>query len=322
MPGMARTPTTTVEEIKERIAFNLSEHRVPAGPGRIGGVTIELRKAVTRTFRAHWTGFKILFPESILLLRAHLNDGRFWAEGYISRLRPSWVLAFRKDPPKVRGTGTARPDDVLAHPHAVEVAWSQRRRLVDAGVIPQEELIRMEDFDDPIEAVDEFFNYTSFYVLKAIDASWSDLGYSPDPSVGWDRDQEVVASLPMEAAIDESLKKSDILWITPEGDSRPLPCWFVYRDGKAYVLSGERQQVIPRAARVRNAKVVTRWKGRDARMAEFDAYVRPITAADAGEFDELAEALLAKRQSVTGTPEENLERLRRECVILELTPRS
>ena len=40
----------------------------------------------------------------------------------------------------------------------------------------------MEDFDDPLEAVDEFFNYTAWYVLRAVEAEWDQLGYVPEPS--------------------------------------------------------------------------------------------------------------------------------------------
>jgi hypothetical protein len=160
-------------------------------------------------------------------------------------------------------------------------------------------------------------------VVKTIGEQWQKFGYTADPSIGWDRGEQAAASIPIDAAIDEGLKKSDIIWITPDNsrEGRAIPCWFVYKDGKAYVLSGERQQIIPDATRVRDTKVVTRWKMRDARLTEFRAAARPITAASPEEFTEIATLLLNKRQSVTGTPQENLDRLMRACVILELTPR-
>jgi hypothetical protein len=318
---VART-AVGLDEIKDRVARNLSERRIAEGDGETGRLTLVLRKGVTRTFRAHWTGFKLLYPRNTLLLRAELKDGSLWAEGYISTDQPSWVLAFRKTPPKARGSGGPRPDDKFTHQEHVDEALAHRRQMVEGGLIPDEELIRMEDYDDPIEAADGFFNYASFYVLKAVDASWDQFGYSIDPSVAWDRDEQHAAAVPIDAAIDEGLKKSDILWLTPNtAPERPIPCWFVYREGRAYVLSGERQQVIPDANRVRDAHVVTRWKMRDARLAEFDAAIRQIDARNPKEFEEIAQLLLAKRQSVTGTPEENIGRWMRECVILELTPR-
>lgn len=319
---MARTLQITIDDLKDQIARNLSESRVPPGKGEVGALTFSLERAVARTFRAHWTGFKLLYQGNTVVLKAAVHDGHYWTEGYISTSQPSWVLAFRDKPPK-REKGAARPDDELAKPREVEIALAQRQQLIRAGIISEEELIRMEDFDSPIEAIDAFFNYTTFYILKTIGATWSHFGYIPDPSIGWERGEHAAASIPIDAALDEGLKKSDIMWITPDTarDRKPVPCWFVYKDGKAYVLSGERQQIIPGAARMREAKVVTRWKMRDARLTEFSATVRLITAANREEFTDIAQLLLAKRQSVKGTPDENLERWMRECVILELTPR-
>ena len=310
-----------LDEIRDRIAKNLSERRVGEGPGQLGTVIVAQRRNVTRTFKAHWTGFKIFYPGSCVLLRADLTDASFWSEAYIAAERPCWVLSFRKTPPKARGSGGPRPDDKFTSAQHVDQALEHRRRMIETGLAADEELIRMEDFDDPIEAIDAFFNYTTFYVLKSIEATWDQLGYVPDPSIGWKKDEEAAAALPIDTAIDEGLKKSDIIWLTPNtAPDRPIPCWFVYKDGRAFVLSGERQQVIPQAHRVRDVHVVTRWKGRDVRLVDFDAGIRQI-AGDDPEFDEIAQLLINKRQSVTGSIDEIIERYRRECVILELIPR-
>jgi hypothetical protein len=315
-----RTGPVTTAAIKARIAKRLAEYHVTPGPGEIGVLTFALQRAVTRTFRAHWTGFKLIFTGATVVMRADVSGGRLWTEGYISTTQPSWVLAFRKEPPKVRGSGGPRPDDKLSSQESIEVAIAHRKRLIEAGVIPDEELIRMEDLDDPLEAVDSFFNYTEWYVLRALDSDWDQMGYIPDPSIGWGPEDEASASFPIDQAVEEGLKKSDIIWVTYEKRKPPVPCWFVYKDGKAYVLSGEREQTIPNAANLREVHVNTRWKGRDAAMAEFDASVRVITPDDP-EFEQIAQLLMAKRQSMRGTAEEILDRWRRECVILELTPR-
>lgn len=311
-----------MEDLKGRIAHNLSEYRVARGAGSIGSLTIALDRAVTRTLRAHWTGFKLFYPGPVLVLRAELSDGRFWSEGYISTSQPSWVLVFRNKPHSARGSsGRPRPDDELAHPQYVQTALEQRRRHIEAGLITEEELIRMEDLDSPLESIDEFFNYTSLYILKSIDATWAQMGYSVDPSLPWQEYDYQVASVPFDAAIQEGLKKSDIIWITPDTQPRrPIPCWFVLKDSKVYVLSGERQQRIPNATAVRDVDVVTRWKGRDVRLVDFSAAVRIITPADP-EFEEIASLMINKRQSVVGSPEEVTERWKRDCLILELTPR-
>lgn len=318
------TTQISTELLKERIARRLSDYRIPPGSGSAGTLSIALARRVSRTFRAHWTGFKITYLKPTILLQARLSDGSFWSEGYISSHQPSWVLAFRKEPHKSRGSGGPRPEDQAAPEQHVETSLAQRRAQIEAGLVPDEELIRMEDYDDPIEAVDAFFNFTVLYMLKARRLEFSALGYEADPSIEWSKLAQVQADLPVEAAIDQGLKKSDIIWITPDTDPnrRPVPCWFVYtKEGRLFVLSGERQQTIPNVESVRDVHVVTRWKGRDVRLAEFDASVRPITASDASEFEEIATLLLNKRQSVRETTDASIERWKRECVILELTPR-
>ena len=319
-------PKTLVQppdEIRHRVAKRLSEYQVPRGPGELGTLAIAQERNLTRTFKAHWTGFSLLFPLPTVLLSATLNNHTYWSEGYISpdHGQPSWVLAFRRDPPKARGSGGPRPDDKLSDAYSVETSLAQRHKLIDAGQVPHEELIRMEDFDDPLEAVDEFFNYTNWYVLRAIEATWHQLGYVPEASIGWGADEEATAGLPAQPAILEGLKKSDIIWITPDTSKRALPVWFVYRNDKIYVLSAEPQQMVPDAAHVREAQVALRWKGRDARLVDFDSSVRVIGPEDHQEFEEIGALLVGKRQSVQGTVEDIVARWMSQGVILELTPR-
>jgi hypothetical protein len=308
-------------EVLSRIARRLSDYEVPKGPGELGTLSIARERNLTRTFKAHWTGFKLLFPKPTILLSAILSDGTFWSEGYISPQPPSWVLAFRRDPHKDRGSGGPRPDDKLGLEASIETSLAQRHKLIDSGQIPHEELIRMEDFDDPLEAVDEFFNYTAWYVLRAVDAEWDQLGYVPERSSGWGADEDRLATLPIGPAIEEGLKKSDIIWVTPDTSNLSLPCWFVYRNGKIFVLSAEPQQIVPGARNVREAKVSLRWKGRDARLVDFDASVRVIGPENQAEFHEIGALLVAKRQSVSGTVEDIVARWMSAGVILELTPR-
>jgi hypothetical protein len=125
----------------------------------------------------------------------------------------------------------------------------------------------------------------------------------------------------MGPAIEEGLKRSDIIWITPDTSNRSLPCWFVYKNEKIYVLSAEIQQLVPDARRVREAKVALRWKGRDARLVDFEASVRVIGPESSAEFEEIGALLVAKRQSVHGTVEDIVARWMSDGVILELTPR-
>jgi len=93
------------------------------------------------------------------------------------------------------------------------------------------------------------------------------------------------------------------------------------RNGKIWVLSAEAQQIVPDARNVKEAKVALRWKGRDARLVDFDATVRVIGPENRAEFEEIGALLVAKRQSVSGSVEDVIARWMSAGVILELTPR-
>jgi hypothetical protein len=127
----------------------------------------------------------------------------------------------------------------------------------------------------------------------------------------------------MDKAIQESLKKSTIIWLRwkdPDtGEERTAPVWFVYYQDKIYVLSGERQQTIPKADRLRAADVILRWKGKNAQVAELPADVRVVPQSD--EWDELAERIAEKRLNIPGVPGDTARRWRDECVILEISIR-
>lgn len=319
---MLKTQKITIQELKTRIANRIADYGIPKGVGSGGTVEIFLASGVTRTFRAHWTGFRLTYQNPTIVMKAALKDGSFWAEGYISPDQPSFVIAFRKEPHKSRGTGAERPDDKFSSPQSLETSRSVTAARVEAGLVADEETIRYEDFDDPLEAVDEFFNYFSFYCLRAVEADWSQFGFVTDESIRWDDMGFDLRATPDQARIEEGLKRSDILWLSVDTDpgGKPVPCWFLYnKEKRLFVLSGEPEQRIPYAADAKRAHVVTRWKGRDVAMVDFDAKVRPITAADP-EFEPIAEQLVAKRQSVRGSAADTIQSWMRDGVILELIP--
>ncbi|HEU5003191.1 MAG TPA: hypothetical protein VFW71_10500 [Actinomycetota bacterium] len=321
-PPPKRALSGPAEEVRFRLAGRLADYRVSKGPGELGTLHIGLERHIVRAFKAHWTGFKLTFPKSTMFLTAAVNSGEYWSEAYVSIHQPSWVLAFRKDPHKARGSGGPRPEDKLSAETAVDIAHTHRRGLIDAGRIAHEELIRMEDFDDPLEAVDEFFNYTTWYVLRAIDASWSQLGYQPDPSIFWGPDEEAAASAPPLRGLVEGLEASETIWITPE-DGVTIPTrQFVYRPGHIFVLSAD-QNKIANARDMRTAQVALRWKGRDARLVDFPATVRVIGPENRVEFGEVARLILEERYPARAhgpAGEETLRRWFEDGVILEFTP--
>jgi hypothetical protein len=133
--------------------------------------------------------------------------------------------------------------------------------------------------------------------------------------------QAAPTKLPKET--EDGLKKSDVIWVGVERDGRrtTIPAWFVYRNGKIYVLSqrepGPQEQTVPGIGQAKEFVVVTRRKGRDTSLEEFTAAPRLLEGA---EWEDAAKALADKRKSRAGAPDQSVQRWRGSCDILELTP--
>ena len=67
--------------------------------------------------------------------------------------------------------------------------------------------------------------------------------------------------------------------------------------------------------------MAVRWKGRDARLVDFEAAVRVIGPDRQDEFEEIGQLLVGKRQSVQGSVDDVIRRWMAQGVILELSPR-
>ena len=132
--------------------------------------------------------------------------------------------------------------------------------------------------------------------------------------------QDAPAKLPKE--FEEGLKKSDVVWVGVHRSGRDyaIPAWFVYRNGKIYVLSqrerGLEEQTIPGIGDP-DMLVVTRRKLRDTALDRFSATPRKLEGA---EWEEMAKVLVDRRRSRAGPPAESLARWRKTCDIYELTP--
>ena len=138
MTTMLKTQKITVQELKAQIANRIAEYSIAKGVGTGGTLEISLAQGVTRTFLAHWTGFRLTYQRPIIVMKATLKDGSFWSEGYISPDQPSFVLSFRKKPHKSRGTGAERPDDKFSSAQALETSRSLTAARVEAGLVADE----------------------------------------------------------------------------------------------------------------------------------------------------------------------------------------
>ena len=123
--------------------------------------------------------------------------------------------------------------------------------------------------------------------------------------------------------VEDGLKKSDVAWIGVEHDGRDIavPAWFVYRNGRMYLLSSNEpsleEQSIPGLPEANELIVITRRKYRDTSLGRFHAAARMLEGA---EWDEAAKYLADRRRDRHGPPENAIKRWRGTCAIAELTP--
>jgi hypothetical protein len=123
--------------------------------------------------------------------------------------------------------------------------------------------------------------------------------------------------------VEDGLKKSDVIWagVEHQGKEVTAPVWFVYRQGKIYLLSSREpsltEQTVPGIPDATELLVVTRRKYRDTSLERFRAAVRIL---EGPEWDQAAALLADRRRDRHGPPGEAIKQWRGSCVIAELTP--
>lgn len=118
-----------------------------------------------------------------------------------------------------------------------------------------------------------------------------------------------------------TLKKSAIIWLTipqPGGGTVTRPAWFVYRDGKVFVLTGPDEQDLTNIDEADEVQLTARSKDVRASVGTVPAAVR-VVDNDSDEFDEVAETGLSNRLNLVDG-HDALERWRATCKMVELTP--
>ena len=261
----------------------------PQGAKAVLRVGVE--EHVRRIVQAYWTPFQAEVPGRSISLHLEVPDPRVhWGECYLSPDNNSWFFFFGE-------------------------------RESDGEV----QLLYYEQHPTAADGLRNFFDHANWYVLTATDHSWDDVTFSIADELQWGEQFAVREATSVSPAVQESLKKSTIMWLrwrSPEGE-HTMPVWYLYdaKAGKIYVLSGERQQVLPGAQQMRECDVILRWKGKNSSVAEIGADVRVIRGTDP-DWSEVADRVAEKRLNIPGTPEDTARRWRDECVILELTLRS
>ncbi|MFP5353030.1 MAG: hypothetical protein ACLGIB_10760 [Actinomycetota bacterium] len=280
--------------ILREVASAIGRHGLKQGEaGTAKGVLrVGVEEHVKRIIQAYWTPFQAEVPGRSIALHLEIPDPRVhWGECYLSPDHVCWFFFF----------GERESDGEI-------------------------QLLYYEQHNDFRDAIRYFFDHASWYLLTATDNSWDSLVFQIEDDLHWGEEYEIRESTSINPAVQESLKKSTIMWLRwrlPDGAEHTMPVWYFFdsKAGKIYVLSGERQQVLPGADRIRQCDVILRWKGKSASVAELGADVRVIRGVDP-EWDEIADRVAEKRLNIPGTPEDTAKRWRDECVILELTLRS
>lgn len=261
----------------------------PAGAKAV--LRVDVEEDVRRIVQVYWTPFQAEIPGRCIALHLEVPDPRVhWGELYLSPDHVNWFFFF----------GERESDG------EIQLLYYEQHATVD-------------------DALRNFFDHANWYILTATDQTWDNVVFSISDGLQWGEQYAVREATSITPAVQESLKKSTIMWLrwrTADGE-HTMPVWYLYdaKAGKIYVLSGERQQFLPGAETIRDCTVILRWKGRNANVAEIGADVRVIRGTDA-DWTEIADKVAEKRLNIPGTPEDTARRWRDECVILELTLRS
>ena len=128
----------------------------------------------------------------------------------------------------------------------------------------------------------------------------------------------------------KALSKGAVVWVTvplPEPVKRgrkqfktehTQPVWYVWTDGKVYVLDGPTEQQVPGLPQATAVTLTARSKDLRSRVSDIPATVA-IVPNDSERFDTVARMALGRRLNLPDG-DGALERWRSQCVLVELTP--
>jgi hypothetical protein len=124
--------------------------------------------------------------------------------------------------------------------------------------------------------------------------------------------------------LDEALKKSTVVWVEVPGeggtDGRAVPVWYGTLDGRVYVLVGGSEQHVAGLAEATQVVLAARSKEQQSLVAEVEASARVVAPGDPL-YARVAAVLLPRRLNLRDG-EEAVDRWRKECTLVELTPSS
>jgi hypothetical protein len=123
-------------------------------------------------------------------------------------------------------------------------------------------------------------------------------------------------------AAEVALKKGSIVWLEipqQDGSTATRPAWYVQQGKKLFVLKGGSEQELPNLEHCDVVEMVVKSKDVKATIGRMSANVRVVENAS-GEFEKIAGLGLGTRLNLPDG-DGALERWKRECTLVELSPR-
>jgi hypothetical protein len=135
-----------------------------------------------------------------------------------------------------------------------------------------------------------------------------------------------------EETLKKALTKGEIIWVgvpQPQADRgwrrrRPRTAehtqavWFVYDDGKVYVLNGPREQQVPGLETAERVTLIARSKDHRSEVSKVPARARVVDPAE-DTWERVAKTAVTKRLNLADL-QQAVERWRETCVLVELEP--
>ena len=194
-----------------------------------------------------------------------------------------------------------------------EVVRSQPRRIELRGQMFQDRFVDVVSHVR-IERGDE--HEITFFVNDGEVATipvFVESGFGGDPAIA------------AKETLNKALSKGMVLWLTvPAADgvknAKPYSqaVWYVWTDGKVYVLDGPSEQQVPGLPQATEVTITARSKDLRSRVSDVPAAVAVIPN-DSERFDVIARMGLGRRLNLPDG-DGALERWRGNCTLLELTP--
>ena len=198
---------------------------------------------------------------------------------------------------------------VLTDSQGREVLRSDARRIELRGEMFEDRFVDVVSHVR-IERGDE--HEMSFFVNDAMVATipvFVESGLGGDPAVA------------AKETLNKALSKGMVVWVTvaqPRAKPHTQAVWYVWTDGKVYVLDGPTEQQVPGLAQTTAVQLTARSKDLRSRVSDVPATVTVIPN-DSERFDLIARMALGRRLNLPDG-DGALERWRSQCTLLELTP--